>query len=245
MTGLNQGLLEHIAKRTQEPLDAQIAFFDQTVNTNPTKMISGIRALAEATVEYLYFYTAKTNSIPGPYWCLIFKSNEFRFFSDEFDKNKKKGRAYPEDYQKMWEANQLLKTAIPDTFIFEANSVKKLGNMVLHNNPQLANMDLPREARKCLDSYKYLLSEVNRVVSAGHTGNNAGSRAGNTTVNGGSNINIDSGNEDHFPKTSVSEGKGDFSNSDVKKWFAGVQAELARERAKTQEDYDMEDDENY
>lgn len=247
MANLDKELLNYIAKATHSPLDAQIAFFNENVDKCPKEMISCVRGLAEATVSYLYFSAAKTNTIPGPYWCLIFKSNEFRVFKDQCDRNKRKGYPYPDDYQKMWEANQLLKAFVTDTFFFEANSVRILGNKVLHNNPDIAQMDIPREARKCLDSYNYLLSEVNRVVSANHvgTGTGSGSDANARAGNRAGHIDIVSGGSEHFSQTAVTEEKGSFSSFDVKKWFAGVQAELARERAKTQEDYDMEDDENY
>ena len=238
MKNMDSELLNYIAKVTQRPLNEQLAFFNENVDLHPVEMISCVRALAEATVSYLFFSVAKTNQIPGPYWCLIFKSNEYRCFSDECDKNKRRGHAYPENYQKMWKANQLLKTVVPETFIAEANSVKKLGNMVLHNNPRLATMDLPREARKCLDSYEYLLSEVNRVVSSAHKGDRPG------TGNRNGRNDVASGDIDHFSKARVKEVKDSFSSFDINKWFAGVQAELAMERAKTQEDYDIED-ENY
>lgn len=227
MENMNRELLDYIAEVTSSPLDAQLSFFNENVDKHPKEMISCVRGLAEATVTYLYYVTAGTNAIPGPYWCLIFKSNEYRCFADECDKNKKKGYTYPMDYQKMWEANQLLKSTVPDTFIEEANSVKKLGNMVLHNNPKLANLDLPREAKKCLDSYHYILSEVNGIV------NKKAKPDRKPDPNP---------EADHFPKNVVSEDKKKFATFDVKKWFAGVQAELARERAKTQEDYDAEDD---
>ena len=246
MAEMDRELLNYIAKVTRSPLDDQISFFNENVDKHPDKMIGCVRGLAEATITYLYYETANVDTIPGPYWCLVFKSNDFKCFANECDKNKKKGRAYPENYEKMWEANQLLKTVVPETFIFEANSVKKLGNMVLHNSPELKNLDLVREAKKCLDSYNYLLSEVNRVVSAKH--GNAGSGTGNGSGYGGGastssrKVERPEANAgDHFPKNSAKEDKGGF---DIKKWFAGVQADLARERAKTQEDYDMEDD-NY
>lgn len=241
MAEIDRELLNYIANVTRSPLDEQISFFNENVDKYPDQMISCVRGLAEATVTYLYYTAAKTNTMPGPYWCLIFKSNDYKCFANECDKNKKRGRAYPEDYEKMWEANQLLKTIVPETFIFEANSVKRIGNMVLHNNQQLANSDLPREARKCLDSYNYLLSEVNRVVSSMHGGAPAGTFGGTATGTSAGTPRVEraeSNGYEHTPKKPAKEDKGGF---DVKKWFAGVQADLARERAKTQEDYDMED----
>ena len=245
MDNLDRGLLNYIAKKTQSPLDAQIAFFNENVDKRPKEMIGCVRSLAEATVEYLYFFTTGASTIPGPYWGLVFKSNEYNVFVNACDKCKKKGYAYPTDYDKMWAANQLLKDKVSETFIVEANSVKKLGNMVIHNKRELANLDLPREARKCLDSYNYLLSEVNRLVSAGCTGTETGRKMASPAAATDGHINRTSGNEEHFPQTSATEEKGSSSTFDVKKWFAGVQAELARERTKTQEDYDMEDNENF
>lgn len=238
MDKLDRELLNYIAKATNRSLDEHIAFFKENVDKNPKEMICCVRGLAEETVKYLYFFIANTNTIPGPYWCLIFNNNEFKKFSNVCDENKEKKYPYPDDYQKMWEANQLLKKTIPETFIDEANSIKKLGNMASHNNPQLAQMDLKREAEKCLDSYMYLLSEVNRIVTSKNNGGGTGLSFG--TRNSETSVNSRVGGYGHLTKKTVNKEKGDFASFDVKKWFAGVQAELAKERAKTQEDYDME-----
>lgn len=162
MKTINKNLADYIAKQTQQTLESHFNFIERNIDEDPKPTIEHLRGLAETTVGYLYCHLSGKKEYPRPYWCLVFDKDSYQQFYKACDYCKRKGNPYPRDCKEAWKARQLLRKATTQTFFDEANRIRDIGNKANHNNVELAERDLKREAKQQWDAYQYILDVVDK-----------------------------------------------------------------------------------
>ena len=166
MLTVNEGLGKYIEAETGNKLSEHERFYEANVGVSPLNVLYPTRTLAETVVGYLYLRLSGAGEVPQPYWCLIFRPDDYAKFETACAAAKAKGRPAPRDYREAWEARRVIRECpgVTDTFFEEANQVRRLGNKRNHEAKALSGSDPRRTAEKCWASCVYLLGVTDEVT---------------------------------------------------------------------------------